>query len=143
VRSGHEEIFMVRAFPGLVAYLGLLMVPAPTLAHHSFAAVFDLNKPLTLTGVITKVDWSNPHIYFYVDVKDNRGKVVNWAFQIAGPQSLLRRGWTKDTLRLRDRVTVTGYRARGDAHVAAAREVVFPDGRRLLTGCAYDGGPQR
>jgi hypothetical protein len=133
---------MIKAFSGLAACIGLLMVPVPTLAHHSFAAVFDVNKPVTLTGVITKVDWSNPHVYFYVDVKDGQGLVVNWAFQIAGPESLRIRGWTRDTLRLRDRVTVTGYGARGDAHVAAAREVVFPDGRRLLTGCAYDGGPQ-
>jgi hypothetical protein len=133
---------MIKGFPGLAACLGLLMIPAPMPAHHSFAALFDVNKPVTLAGVITKVDWSNPHVYFYVDVKDGQGHVVNWAFQIAGPQSLLRRGWTRDTLHLRDRVTVTGYGARGDAHVAAAREVVFSDGRKLLTGCAYDGGPQ-
>jgi hypothetical protein len=132
---------MNRILRGLAACLGLLLVPAPMPAHHSFAALFDANKPVTFTGVITKVEWSNPHIYFYMDVKDDRGTVVSWAIQIAGPESLLRRGWTRDTLRIHDRVAVTGYRARGDAHVAAAREIVFSDGRKLFTGCAYDGGP--
>lgn len=133
---------MIRTLPGLAACVGVFLVRIPMPAHHSFAAEFDVAKPVTLTGVITKVDWSNPHVYFYVDVKDSRGRVVNWAIQIAGPESIRRRGWTRDTLQLRDRVTITGYAARGDAPVAAAREVVFPDGRKLFTGCTYDGGPQ-
>jgi hypothetical protein len=132
----------MKSFPGLVVFLGLLLVRTPMLAHHSFATSFDVNKPVTLTGVITKVDWTNPHIYFYVDVKDNGGKTVNWVVQIAGPQSLLRRGWTRNTLHIRDHITFTGFRARGDAYVAVAREVVLPDGRKLLTGCTYDGGPR-
>lgn len=133
---------MKKAFRGLAALLSLLLVQNPMLAHHSFTASFDVSKPVTLTGVITKVDWSNPHIYFYLDVKDNGGKTVNWVVQIAGPQSLLRRGWTRNTLHIRDLVTFTGFRARGDADVAAAREVVLPDGRKLFTGCTYDGGPR-
>ncbi len=137
-----RTVFIMRAFPGLAACLCLLSVPGLVLAHHSFAAEFDVGKPVELNGPITKIDWGNPHVYFYVDVRDKRGMVVNWAFQIAGPQSLLRRGWNRDTLRLQDRITVTGFAARGDAHVAAAREVVLPDGRKLLTGCAYDGGPR-
>jgi hypothetical protein len=134
--------FMKVAITSLAVFFGLVLVQPPALAHHSFFAVFDSSKPVTLKGVITKVEWLNPHIYFYVDVKDSRGNTVNWAVQIAGPQSLARRGWTKNTLRTQEHITVMGYRARGDANVAAAREVVLSDGRKFYTGCANDGGPE-
>jgi hypothetical protein len=132
----------LKTFSGLVVCLGLLLVRIPMLAHHSFSAVFDVSKPVTLSGVITKVEWSNPHVYFYADVKGTGGKIVNWTFQMASPQSLVKRGWTRDTLRVRDHIAVMGYQARGDALVASAREVVLMDGRKLITGCTYDGGPQ-
>src|ERR1700678_746832 len=108
-----EAIFMnmKKTFSGLVACLGLLLVRTPMLAHHSFSAVFDVSKPVTLSGVITKVEWSNPHVYFYADVKGTGGKIVNWTFQMASPQSLLKRGWTRDTLRVRDHIAVIGYQA--------------------------------
>jgi hypothetical protein len=132
---------MKQAFPGSAGCLALLLVCTPMLAHHSFSAIFDPTKLVTLTGVITRVDWGNPHVYFYADVKDEHGVVVNWTFQIASPQLLVKHGWTRDTLRVHDHISVTGYRARGEASVASAREVVLPDGRKLFTG-SPDGGPQ-
>jgi hypothetical protein len=133
---------MKKTILSLAACLGLLLARTPLLAHHSFSAIFDVSKPVTLAGVITKVEWSNPHVYFYADVKDDHGKIVNWTFQIGSPQTLLGRGWTRETLRVHDRIAVTGFRARGDALVVSARDVVLTDGRKLFTGCTYDGGPR-
>jgi hypothetical protein len=122
--------------------LALLVAAAawPGLAHHSFSAEFDLNRKITLSGVVTKVEWTNPHTYFYVDVPDG-GKVTNWALETAGPNSLSRQGWRRDSLKVGDRVTVTAYRARDESHVASAREVVVGNGKRVFTGSAADGGP--
>src|SRR5690242_16246410 len=125
----------------LAAALALIALAAPLAAHHSFSAFFDPSKRLTFKGVVTKIDWSNPHIYVYVDVQNDQGKVVNWAFQVAGPIALQRRGWSRDTLHPGDHVTMLAYPARGGVNVAAAREVVMDDGRKYLTGCTYDGGP--
>src|ERR1700683_1500058 len=118
IRERERHTLMKKALYGFAVCVGLLLVRNPMLAHHSFSAVFDVSKPVTLTGIITKVEWGNPHVDFYADVKDSRGTMVNWAFQIASPQALGKRGWTRDTLRVRDRITVMGYRARGDAAVA-------------------------
>ena len=109
-------------------------------AHHSFSAEFDRNRKITLSGVVTKVEWTNPHTYFYVDVPD-AGTVVNWAFETAGPNTLYRQGWRRDSLKVGDHVTVTAYRARDDSHVASAREVVVGNGKRVFTGSPSDGGP--
>jgi len=122
--------------------LGLLLAGAPLLAHHSFAAEFDGKKPVTLNGVVTKVEWQNPHTYFYVNVKDESGRLINWALESAGPQTLLKRGWNKDSLKVGDKITVLGYCARGGAKVAAARAVVLPDGRKVNAAPAGDGGPE-
>jgi len=113
---------------------------APSFAHHSFAAEFDRERKVTLTGVVTKVEWTNPHTYFYVDVPEG-DKVVNWALETAGPNTLYRQGWRRDSLKVGDRVTVTAYRARDDSHVASAREVTVGNGKRVLTGSPADGGP--
>jgi Family of unknown function (DUF6152) len=127
----------VLALALLVAAAGAVV---PAVAHHSFAAEFDFNRKITLAGVVTKVEWTNPHTYFYVDVPDG-GKVINWALETAGPNTLTRQGWRRDSLKIGDRVTVTAYRARDDSHVASAREVVVGNGRRVFTGSASDGGP--
>ena len=115
---------------------------APLLAHHSFSLEFDATKQVTFHGVVTKVEWMSPHIYFYLDVKEGPNKVVNWVFETAGPSALERRGWNRNTLKIGDRITVVGYLAKDDVHVASARKVVLADGRKIIAAPPNDGGPQ-
>jgi len=111
-----------------------LLTTAPIFGHHSVSAEFDVNRQISYAGVVTRVEWTNPHIYFYVDVKDARQKVTNWAFEGAGPNTLARLGWLRDSLKVGDRVTVVAYPARDGVAVASAREVRLSDGRRVLAG---------
>ena len=120
----------------------LALIVGPLWAHHSFSLEFDAAKQITFKGVVTKVEWMSPHIYFYLDVKDGESKVVNWTFESAGPTALERRGWNRNTLKIGDRITVVGYRAKDDVHVASAREVVLADGRKVIAASPNDGGPQ-
>ena len=117
----------------------LLLAAAPTFAHHSVAAEFDVNRQITYSGVITRVEWTNPHIYFYVDVKDANDKVTNWAFEGAGPNTLARLGWLRDTLKVGDRVTVVAFPARDGANVGSAQKITLANGRTLLDGLSADG----
>lgn len=126
----------------VLAGLGLLALAAPVWAHHSFAAEFDGSKRLSFQGVVTKVEWTNPHTYFYVDVRDGGGHVVNWAFETAGPNLLARLGWKRNSLKAGDRVTVEAYPAWDGANVASARTVVLSDGHKVFAGSALDGGPK-
>lgn len=119
-----------------------LLAALPIRAHHSFAAEFDAKQPVTFTGRVTKVEWTNPHTYFYVDVKGATG-VVNWAFETAGPNTLARQGWSRESLKVGDQVTVVGYRARDGLPIASARQIVMSDGRKVLMGTPADGGPQK
>ncbi len=121
--------------------LGLLLPGLPSYAHHSVGAEFDLSKRITLQGRVTKIEWMNPHVYLYVDVAAG-GKTANWACETAGPNTLARQGWSRMSLKIGDRVTVVGYRARDGALVASAREVVLADGRKVFVGSPYDGGPK-
>ncbi|OFW02296.1 MAG: hypothetical protein A3J29_22930 [Acidobacteria bacterium RIFCSPLOWO2_12_FULL_67_14b] len=105
------------------------------LAHHSFAAEFDAQKPLKLTGAVTKVEWSNPHIWFFMDVKNEDGTVTNWGFEMGSPNSLLRSGWKRDSMKLGDVVAVEASRARDGSNNANAHSVVLAStGQRLFSG---------
>ena len=123
----------MRVYPGiLVASAGLLFTALPVLAHHSFAAEYDASKPLTLKGVVTKVEWTNPHARFYIDVKDENGKVTNWNLELASPNVLTRNGWTRHSLKEGDQITVQGAQAKDGAYLANARSVVLADGKRVF-----------
>lgn len=119
---------------GIAVAFGLLVPVAPVFAHHSFAAEFDGSKKVTLTGVVTKVDWVNPHAYLYVDVKGGDGAVVNWAIETGAPNALYRQGWRKDDLKTGDTVTLEAFLARDGSHTAAARNVKLPNGRDVFAG---------
>lgn len=123
---------------GLAAVLGLAAVPA--LAHHSFAAEYDAAKPVTLTGTVTKVEWMNPHARFYIDVKDDAGKVTNWEFELGSPNGLMRRGWTRNSLKAGDVVTVNGSLAKDGSSLANARTIKLADGRQVFAGSATETG---
>jgi len=123
----------------VAAGFGLLLSVAPALAHHSFAAEYDTTKPVKVTGVVTKMEWMNPHARFYVDVKEADGTVSNWNFELGAIPVLLRQGWRKNALKPGDQVTVEGNRAKDESHTAAARMVLLPDGRRVFGGSAADG----
>src|ERR1700722_5596366 len=131
--SGESPV-KITAFAALAAAFALLMPVAPAFAHHSFAAEFDGNKQITLTGVVTKVDWVNPHAYIYVDVKGDDGAVVNWAIETGAPNVLYRQGWRKDDLKTGDTVTLQAFVAKDGTQTAAGRSVKFQDGRNLFAG---------
>lgn len=119
------KIFAVGALPALLA------LTAPLFAHHSFSAEFDATKPVQMTGVVTKVEWMNPHVYFYIDVKDEAaGKVVNWACEMGGPNALQRQGWTRNTLQIGMKVSFEGTLAKDGRPKTNARNVTV-DGKRL------------
>ena len=122
------------ALASALAALSLTAQPAPALAHHGFSVEFDKDNPITLTGSVTKFEFMNPHIYFYVDVKGKDSKVVNWAFEGGPPNVIYRQGWRKDTLKPGDVVTVKGFRAKDGTHLAACATVKLPDGREVSAG---------
>lgn len=117
----------------LIIGSGLVSAGRPALAHHSEAAEFDSSKPVKVTGTIKKVEWQNPHVWFYVDVKDEKGAITTWGFAGAPPGSLMRRGVTKDALKLGAVVNVEGSRARDGSNNASGRRVTFADGRNVFT----------
>jgi Family of unknown function (DUF6152) len=122
----------------LAVGMGFLALGLPALAHHSGAAVFDNTKKIDLTGVVTKMEWVNPHAHFYLDVKDSSGKVTNWNLELASPSILVRNGWKRNSIKEGDTVTVTGSRARDNSNFGIAQTIVFPDGRRLNFLSAYE-----
>ena len=113
--------------------VGLLVATVPVRAHHSFAAQYDRNKPVTLTGAVTRLEWTNPHIYFYMDVKDASGKVTKWSIEGGAPNTLYRAGWRKDSLKIGEVVTVQGFLARDGSKLANMSTVTLADGRRVFS----------
>ena len=137
-----EDLTVTPKCLGVLLALVLFVACVPVFAHHSFAAEYDVNQPVTLKGVVTKVEWMNPHIYLYVDVKDATGNTVNWAVEGGPPNSLYRLGWRKDTLKPGDSVSIDAYHAKDGTSTANARLVLLPDGRKVFAGSADDGGPK-
>jgi hypothetical protein len=117
----------------LTAVSALMALTAPALGHHSETAEFDQNVPVKVTGTIVKVEWLNPHVWFYVDVPDDNGKITTWGFSGAPPGALMRRGITKDVLKIGAVVNVEGSRARDGSNNASGRSVTFPDGKNVFT----------
>ncbi len=128
-------------FAPVAIILGFLLAAFPAPAHHSFASLFDREKPIEITGTVTKVEWMNPHIYYYVDVKDDPGNVTNYAVEGGTPNRLYRLGWRKDSLRVGDVITVSGFRAKNRSNLLSGRIVTFPDGSRVFAASPDDGGP--
>ena len=121
------------------AAIAAVLQTMPALAHHSFQAEYDASKPVTLTGVVTKVEWTNPHVRFYIEVKDKSGTVTSWNLELASPNVLRRLGWTREAFKAGDVVTVQGALAKDGSKMANASSVILADGRKMLAGSSADG----
>ena len=129
-------------FAFVIAGLALL-IAVPTMAHHSFAAEFDASKPFKMTGTVTKVEWQNPHTYFYIDVADEKtGKVTNWGMEMGSPNGLMRAGWNRNTMQVGSKVTVEGSLAKDGSHTGNARSVTMADtGQKLFAASSQGTNP--
>ena len=127
---------------GVAAGFGLMLGALPALAHHSFAAEYDEKKPVKVTGIVKKVEWTNPHSRMYLEVKDANGKVTVWNFEFGSPNHLFRAGWTRNTVKEGDRITIEGWAAKDGANLAQTRQVTLADGRTVpgFAGGGESGG---
>jgi len=126
----------------VLAVVGAALAAAPVMAHHSFAAEYDSKKPVKLTGTITKIDWMNPHVYFFMDVEDEGGKVTSWGFEMGPPNLLQRAGWTKNTMKIGDVVVVDGTLAKDGTNQGNARTVTMAStGKRLGAASSENTNP--
>ena len=130
----------IRALVVLAVSVGVMLAAVPVLAHHSFAAEYDRNKPVTITGAVTKVEWINPHARFHMDVKDDSGKTVNWEVELGSPAGLIRRGWTRNSLKIGESVTVAGFLAKDGSSLVNSTTVTLSDGRRVFAGSSSETG---
>jgi len=119
--------------------VNLLMITVPLVAHHSEAAQFDVSKPIKVTGIVKKVEWMNPHIWFYVDVKDEKGNTTTWGFSGLPPGMAIRKGFTKETLQIGETVVVQGFRAKDGSNNASGNVLTFADGRQVFPGALEVG----
>jgi Family of unknown function (DUF6152) len=136
---------MRHIIPGTFALLVVVALTTPLWAHHSFAAEYDSNKPIKLTGAVTKVEWMNPHVYFYIDVRDEQtGKITNWAFEMGAPAVIQRNGWTRNSMKIGDLLTVEGSQAKsGRPHGNARSVILAATGKKLGAGSSEGQTPEQ
>ena len=125
--------------PMVIAVIALFI--APVVAHHAFSAEFDANKPVRLTGAVTKVEWINPHAWMHIDVKDSQGQMTSWSIELGAPNAMIRRGWNNNSIPVGTLVVVEGWQAKNGSNAANGGYVTLPDGRRLFAGSSGSGAP--
>ena len=130
---------MQRIVLSLIAIAGLLLSGVPAMAHHAFATEFDALKPVTMKGIVTKIDWANPHVWFYINVKTESGVIENWGFEMGGPNSLRNSGWTRETMKIGDEVIVEGSLAKNGSHNVNAKSVTMASTGKKLGAASSQG----
>ena len=130
---------MQRIVLSLIAIAGLLLSGVPAMAHHAFATEFDALKPVTMKGIVTKIDWANPHVWFYINVKTENGVIENWGFEMGGPNSLRNSGWTRETMKIGDEVVVEGSLAKNGSHNVNAKSVMMASTGKKLGAASSQG----
>jgi Family of unknown function (DUF6152) len=130
---------MQRIVLSLIAIAGLLLSGVPAMAHHAFATEFDALKPVTMKGIVTKIDWANPHVWFYINVKTESGVIENWGFEMGGPNSLRNSGWNRETMKIGDEVIVEGSLAKNGSHNVNAKSVTMASTGKKLGAASSQG----
>jgi hypothetical protein len=140
--SDDPEESMQRLF-SLILISSLLLLAVPALAHHAFATEFDAGKPLTIKGIVTKIEWSNPHVWFYLNVKNEGGTIENWGFEMGGPNALRNSGWNRETMKIGDEVIVEGSAAKNGSRNVNAKNVTMASTGKKLGAASSQGAEER